>query len=74
MSGRRGSLAKEGVAGSRGGVAGVAGAATAAKRASLTPKASIDEYDMASELSSAVQDSDKALLVQAKKANDVSGT
>jgi hypothetical protein len=41
------------------------------KRPSLVPSG---EFDLSNELTTAIMESDKALLVEAKKRNDVAGT
>lgn len=44
---------------------------TTSKRPSLVPSG---EFDLSNELTTAIMESDKALLVEAKKRNDVAGT
>ena len=49
-------------------------AAAAAAASSSSRKAAENEFDLSRELNTAITESDKALIVQAKKLNDVAGT
>ena len=51
-----------------------AAAAAAAAASSSSRKAAENEFDLSRELNTAITESDKALIVQAKKLNDVAGT